>query len=87
MMRSSKPSPLTSPAEETLPAVVAFIFALDDEAVRGGQGGEVDVRKAAGLAEDDIGCAGIIVRLGRADDEVVEAVAIDVAGAGDAEPA
>ena len=45
------------------------------------------VAKPAGLAEDDIGLAGIgaaIVAVRRADDEVVEAVAVDVAGRGDA---
>ena len=56
--------------------------------------GQVDDRAAGrstvpklGLAEHHIGLAGIaaaVVAVGRADDQVVEAVAVDVAGRGDA---
>ena len=52
--------------------------------------GEVDVGESARLAEDDIGLAGIVAaadvaaRARRADEEVVEAVAVDIAGRGDA---
>ena len=46
MIRSSKPSPLTSPAEETeKPDEVVRLLAVDDEAaVAGGDGREVDRR-------------------------------------------
>ena len=75
MMMSSKPSPLTSPAEATLQPALSLRIALDDEAVARRQGGKVDVRQAARLAEDDVGLAGIATALvplrARADDQVV----------------
>ena len=59
-MRSSKPSPLTSPAEETdKPSSVAGVLAVDDEAaVAARDRGEVDLRReAAGLAEHHVAVA------------------------------
>ena len=79
-------------AEDTEPTgYIAAILAMDDEAaVAGRDRGEVDLgRKAGGLAEhhiavarEDAGVAGAIA-VGSPDDEVVEAVAVDVAGRGD----
>ena len=61
-IRSSMPSPLTSPAADTdMPALVAGVLALDLEAAgAGGDVGEVDrAGEAAGHAEHHIGRAGI----------------------------
>ena len=71
--------------------VVARVLAMDDEAaVAGRDRGEVDLRrKAAGVAEHHVAVAGIVACVAGAvavecpDDEVVEAVAVDVAGRGD----
>ena len=47
-MISSKPSPLTSPAEDTLDArLVDSRLALDDEALVGGERAEVDGCRSA----------------------------------------
>src|SRR5262249_31081961 len=58
--------------------------AVDSEAVGGAQTGEIDVTKPRGLAEDDVGGAGVRtparIRRGRADDEVVEAVTVEITG-------
>src|SRR3954463_2539340 len=64
--------------------------ALDREALVRTERAEVDIAEAAGMAEHDIGLAGIIIGVAdsgidRADDEVAEAVAVDVARRGDAE--
>ena len=67
---------------------VARVLAMDDEAaVAGGDGGEVDLRrKAAGVAEHHVAVASLdpcivgTVALNSSDDEVVEAVAVDVTG-------
>ena len=63
---------------------------MDDEAaVAGRERGEIDLgRKAAGVAEHHvavarIACVAGAVAIMRPDDQVVEAVAIDVAGRGD----
>ena len=80
-----------SPAEETeIAGVVARILAMDDEAaVAGGDCGEVDLRREArGLAEHHVAVARIgacvagAVAIHSPDDQVVEAVAVDVAGRG-----
>ena len=66
---------------------VVRVVALEDETVGRRQGRDVDVGETAGLAEDDIGLAGIaaaIVAIFCPDDEVGKAVAIDVAGGRDA---
>ena len=49
MMRSSKPSPLMSPAEDTdTPALIVRILAMDDEAaVAGRDRGEIDLGREA----------------------------------------
>ena len=63
MIRSSKPSPLTSPAEDTeWPDIIVRAFAMDDEAaVAGRDRGEVDLRrKTAGLAEHHIAVARLV---------------------------
>ena len=68
--------------------IVAGGIALDDEPVGRGEGGKVDRAEPCRFAEDDIGLAGIaaaIVAVRGADDEVVIAVAVDVARRGDAE--
>ena len=92
MMRSSKPSPLTSPAEDTeTPEKSMRILAMDDEAaVAGRDGGEVDLRREArGLAEHHVAgarigaCVAGAIAVPGPDDEVVEAVTVDVAGRGD----
>jgi hypothetical protein len=70
--------------------VIVCILAMDDKAaIAGGDRGEVDLRrKAAGVAEHDIAVArlgaGVAGAAGAvcSDDEVVEAVAVDVAGRG-----
>ena len=71
--------------------MVARVLAMDDEAAGAGRDrGKVDLgRKAAGVAEDHVAVARIAVSVAGAvaaecpDDEVVEAVAVDVAGRGD----
>ena len=71
--------------------MVARVLAMDDEAaVAARERGEVDLRrKAAGVAEHHVAVAGIVacvagaVAVGCPDDEVVEAVAVDVARRGD----
>src|SRR3954462_7963114 len=64
--------------------------ALDREALVRTERAEVDIAETAGMAEHDIGLAGIIIGVAdsgidRADDQVAEAVAVDVARGGDAE--
>ena len=92
MIRSSKPSPLTSPAEDTdWPDRSSASCAMDDEAaVAGRDRGEVELRrKAAGVAEHHVAVARLVACVAGAvgdrspDDQVVEAVAVDVAGRGD----
>ena len=72
-------------------AVVTGRHAAELEAVGAVEGGEVEVGgEARGLAEHHVARPGIgSVRIGTAgaDDQVVEAVAIDVAGRGDREAA
>ena len=95
MMRSSKPSPLMSPAEETekperSPASAPWIT---KPPMPSGDVHEIDRRaESARLAEHHIAVAGTVARARRRagtvgkvgpDDEVVEAVAVDVAGGGD----
>ena len=66
---------------------VACCIALDDEPVCRGEGGEIDIGEPGRLAEDDIGFAGVgaaIVATGRANDDVVEAVTVDIACGRDA---
>ena len=71
--------------------LIGRVLAMDDEAaVAGRDGGEVDRgAEAAGLAEHHVAVAGKVARVARAragecpDDEVVEAVAVDVARRGD----
>ncbi len=93
MMRSSKPSPLISPAEETKAGKIVRIRAVDHEAANaGGNVHKIDCRpEPAGFSEHHIAVAGIGARsrrragtVGRArsNDNVVEAVAIDVPGRG-----
>ena len=73
--------------------IVAGILAEDDEAAAaGGDAGQVDgCAEAARLAEHYVAVAGIALGIVRrvavpgADDQVVEAVAVDVAGGGDRE--
>ena len=68
--------------------LIARILAMEDEAaVAGCNRGEVDLgRKARGLAEHHVAVAGIVscvagaIRVGSPDDDIVEAVAVDVAG-------
>src|SRR5215831_7830361 len=89
---SAKPSPLKSPAEENgLPGIVAGGSADDAKAVARGEVRQIDVGHAVRFAEDHIGRAGVHppVRIFemRADDEVGEPVAVDVAGGSDREPA
>ena len=81
MIRSSMPSPLTSPAPLTeLPDMVIRRGALDDQV---GVAREVDGRRKALIgAEHHIAGAGSHGRSGRprgADDQIVDAIAIDVA--------
>ena len=90
MMRSSKPSPFTSPAESTdtplwsLGASPGTRKPLVPSSV-----GDVELgRKSVDVAEHHIACAALIaapadVIVGCADDDVVEAVAVHVAGRGD----
>ena len=89
-IRSSKPSPLTSPAEATEPAaIVNGRLAADLEAVAAVEGGrQVEIGgEARGLAEHHIARPGTAMSAAaRPDDQVVEAVAVDVAGRGDREP-
>ena len=86
---SSKPSPLTSPAEETEDAaVVTGIDAVEAEAVGAVEAREIERGgKARSLAEHHIALAriGVPARIGArgADQDVVEAVAIDVPRRGD----
>ena len=66
-----------------MPAWSPAASPLDDEALAGGRAWRGrSSPNAAVVAEDDIGLAGIdaaVVAVRRADDEVVEAVAVDVA--------
>ena len=129
-MMSSKPSPLTSPAEDTdqpewspassrwmtkpplppahnqvgeavtvdvagrghrLAGYIVRAFATDDEAaVAGGDRGQVDLRrKIAGVAKHHVAVACLVACVAGAvgdqspDENVIEAVAVDVAGRGD----
>jgi hypothetical protein len=68
--------------------LVAVVFADNGETLGRTQRAEVDVGEAARLSEQHIGRAGAAAAFGveRTDDDVVEAVAIDVAGGGDADP-
>src|SRR5262245_28523591 len=65
--------------------------AVDAEAVARRQVRQVDIRPAAGLAEDQKSGARLLAPVGtgegRTDDEVGEPVAVDVAGSSDREPA
>ena len=95
-IRSSKPSPLTSPAEETLkpawsPAVSPWMMkpsaGRERREVDHLPARAVDRAEARRLAEHHIGLAGIVaavVAAVRPDDQVGEAVAVDVARRGDA---
>ena len=87
-MRSAKPSPLTSPAADTLKPAWSPALALDLEARRLAARWSRSIScRTRRLAEDHIGGAGIgaaVVVAGGADEDVVEAVAIDVARRRDA---
>ena len=76
-------------ARDAEPGKIARDIALNDEAIARGKTGQIDIGpRRPGLPEDDIGftrIAAAIVAIGRADDQIVDAVAIDVARAGDAE--
>ena len=89
-IRSAKPSPLTSPAEATEMPLVIGRHAAELEAVGAVEGGEVEIgAEARGLAEHHIARPGMApMRIGAvgADDQVGEAVAVDVAGRGDRAP-
>ena len=89
MIRSSKPSPLMSPADDTqMPEISAASWPwMTNAAVASRDRGEVDLRhKARRLTEHHVAVASTIPRVGGptatecSDDEVVEAVAIDIAG-------
>jgi hypothetical protein len=85
IIRSSKPSPLTSPPRRRFGPASRRGIALDDEPV-GGASAARSMSRIRRLAENDIGFARIgaaIVAIACADDDVVEAVAVDVAGRGD----
>ena len=62
MIRSSKPSPLTSPAPATEgPAIVVGIDAVEAEAVRAVEGREIEAAaEARGSAEHHVALAGIV---------------------------
>src|SRR4029453_19373166 len=85
-------APVEAAARGDRPAgLIARVLAMDDEAaVAGRDRGEVDRRrKGAGVAEHHVGVACIVACVAGAtatscpDDEVIEAVAVDVAGRGD----
>jgi hypothetical protein len=75
-------------AGDALACLIEGLVALNDESVAGGKTGQIDIgARRAQLAEDDIGLPGVAageVAAGRADNEVVDAVAIDVASRRDA---
>src|SRR5262245_54251734 len=62
-------------------------WAIDPEAIGGAEVGEIDIAKSGRLAEDDIGRSrvGLPVRVGagRPDDQVGEAVAVEITCGGD----
>ena len=88
-IRSAKPSPLTSPAEATeRPLLSAAAAPLSLKPLLPSRRREIDVGgKARGLAEHHVARAGMSLPCGSAqrsaDDQVGEAVAVDVAGRGD----
>ena len=88
---SSKPSPLRSPAEETDEAgAVTYRLAAELEAVGAVERRKIEFRRnTRRRAEDDIGGAVVLVVVQAptvhivepgADDDVVVAVAVDIAG-------
>ena len=87
-MRSSKPSPLTSPAPATERRCVACVDAVEAKAVGAVEGREIEAgTEPRGSAEHDVALAGIRIPVsigaGSADDDIAEAVAVDVPGRGD----
>ena len=84
------PSPLMSPAPATdVPRSGGIIerlndgCAIDPEAIGGAQVSEIDVAKSGRLAENDIGRSRVLLSIwigaGRPNDQVVEAVAVEIA--------
>ena len=81
---------------DAAPGLIVCRIALDDEAVAGRQGGQIDYlpsadidAEASGATEDNIGLACVdaaIVATARADDQIVDAITVDVTRVGDAAP-
>ena len=91
-IRSSMPSPLTSPAPATeMPLSSYASIPSRRKPFAAVERGEIEARREAGVgAEDDVALAGVVVRRDRRrrpDDQVVDAVAVDVARARDREAA
>ena len=64
-------------------AVIFRIYAFEAEAVGAVQRRKIKARRESSrLAEHDVACAGGSVRAGCADNDVVEAIAVDVARVG-----
>src|SRR5687767_13513048 len=83
-MMSAKPSPLTFPRGGDRPAAVVVGSGLQCEAVGAVQDREVEAgTEPRGPAEHDVALAGIIIGGNSADDDIGEAIAVDVAGPGD----
>ena len=87
MTRSSMPSPFMSPAAGTELPVLVEGAPSRRKPLLPFECREIEARRAIPSAEHDITGAGMSDRRARrADDQVVDAVAVDVASIGDREP-